>query len=66
MHSEVKLIDELDVEIKQYQKEMSDLRRRILDLETECIGLILRKKKAEEDLRIYQLRKGLFSDGTAQ
>ena len=66
MHSESKLIEDLDVEIKQHQKEMSELRRRVLDLETECIGLILKKQQIEENLRRLRLKKGLLPDGTSQ
>jgi hypothetical protein len=59
-------IKEINNELAMYRKEISILRKRILDLETECIGLLLKKESYEENLRISRLKKGLLSDGTSE
>ena len=66
MHSEQNTLAEIEVTLSEYRNEMSVLRKKILDLETECIGLLLQKEKLEEDNRIKCLKKGLLSDGTPE
>jgi predicted nucleic acid-binding Zn-ribbon protein len=59
-------IKEINDELTTHRKEISVLRKRILDLETECIGLLLQKESYEERVRISRLKKGLLADGTSE
>jgi len=59
-------LHEINEEISRYQQEISSLKKKILELETECIGLLLQKENYEERLRLYRLKKGLLSDGSPE
>lgn len=59
-------ITEINEELSRYRKEISKLRKRALDLETECIGLVLKKEQIEEKNRISRLKKGLLPNGTSE